>query len=700
MTDRQFIGPYEIKEELGRGGMGVVYRAHDASLGRDVAIKVLSEALTHDEAVVERFVREARSMAALNDGHIIQVYSIGDDAGSPYFVMEFVEGESLSARLKREGKLPVDEARRMIAETCEGLRLAHHKGVIHRDIKPGNLMLTTHGKVKVADFGIAMVQDFSKRLTNTGEFVGTPGYLSPEVCMGEEVDQRSDIFALGIVFFEMLTGDIPFSESSPLGMMLEVVNADIPDVRTLNADVDDATFAILGRMIAKAREDRYQTCEEILTDLAAGKTETSFSLQQPPAAESPANAPAATRVSQPSVKAPPPPPARPAATRVSAESGRIPEPPPGATRISDPSRAAPFPPPASPERSSSLVREGELMPRERPRRGGLLAGLMIGALAIVGAGGLFLAFKDRLLGGDIPQNRVNVAATDAAAAAAETGALAEPAGGSAAAPAPAAPLSAHPEPAVITGADEAPATGGSFGDEAIVLEGSPASVGETTVSDAAATPVDGAAAVVNEASGERDANSHGGSVAAMPARSAATEGAPETRLASARAPEPAPTPAAPEPAAPPRDPGVVVIAVGDPAIAAPVAQRIEASLADADGLVLLDAAFFSGINSVMGRDGVDLPGLAQVLQANGADVLVLAEVEYLGETPLQYYGRYDTLYSVNVKVRSVLVGERRPVGSGWQHKVEFTTLNALDKAREAVDPYVAELRDDLSDLQG
>ncbi|MEO7199273.1 MAG: protein kinase, partial [Dokdonella sp.] len=264
------LGHYDIVAELGRGGMGVVYKGYEASLNRYVAIKVLADSLAHDAGVKERFLREARSMAALNDPHIIQIYFIGEDEGQPYFVMEFVEGESLSALLKREHRLPVSSAAKIVQQTAIGLAAAHDKGVVHRDIKPGNLMISSRGTVKIADFGIALSnQDLSAKLTSTGEFVGTPGYLSPEVCLGKVVDQRSDIFALGVVWFEMLVGRMPFTDESPLGLMLEVVRAEIPDVRELNADVDEQLAFILSSMIAKEPVDRYQNCHELAADLAA-----------------------------------------------------------------------------------------------------------------------------------------------------------------------------------------------------------------------------------------------------------------------------------------------------------------------------------------------------------------------------------------------------------------------------------------------
>jgi eukaryotic-like serine/threonine-protein kinase len=265
---RTHIGHYEIVSELGRGGMGVVYKAYEPALTRYVAIKELSPALAHDQTLVERFLREARSMASLNDPHIIQIYFIGQDNNQPFFVMEFVDGESLSAIIKREGRLYVGDALKILHQSAKGLSVAHDRGVIHRDIKPGNLMLNQRGQIKIADFGIALANhDFNSKLTGTGEFVGTPGYLSPEVCLGKMVDQRSDIFALGIVLFETLTGRTPFSDESPLKLMLDVVQSEIPDVREINREVDQEVASILKRMLEKDPNDRYQNTNALIEDL-------------------------------------------------------------------------------------------------------------------------------------------------------------------------------------------------------------------------------------------------------------------------------------------------------------------------------------------------------------------------------------------------------------------------------------------------
>ncbi len=262
------LGHYDIVEELGRGGMGVVYKGYESSLGRFVAIKALSATMAHDKVFVERFLREARAMATLNDSHIIQIYFIGQDEGQTFFVMEYIDGDSLSGFIKRDGRLDPSDALKILLHTAQGLAVAHAQGVIHRDVKPGNIMITSRGQVKVADFGIAIANhDFDSKLTGTGQLVGTPGYLSPEVCLGKPVDARSDIFALGIVLFEMLTGRMPFLDESPLKLMLDVVQAEAPNVRELAPDVDEEAARILSKMLAKDPADRYQTCHELIADL-------------------------------------------------------------------------------------------------------------------------------------------------------------------------------------------------------------------------------------------------------------------------------------------------------------------------------------------------------------------------------------------------------------------------------------------------
>ena len=395
-TMKTRLGHYDIVAELGRGGMGVVYKGHESSLNRYVAIKVLAESLAHDEGVKERFLREARSMAALNDPHIIQIYFIGEDEGQTYFVMEFVEGESLGTLLKRENKVATGPAAKIIYQTALGLATAHDKGVIHRDIKPGNLMVSSRGSIKIADFGIALSnQDLSKKLTSTGEFVGTPGYLSPEVCLGQPVDQRSDIFSLGIVLFEMLAGRMPFTDESPLGLMLEVVRAEIPDVRQLNNEVDEQIAWILSKMIAKEPIDRYQSCHELAEDLAAhplvakGGPITLVPKVSAAAAtmvgqRTPAHAQRPTPISVPAGMAS-------ANTRITPSAQ--PMPPTGL-------RSAPASAEPAFERRSVL----ESSDRAEARRSSPLVPVAIAAILLLGLVGLGWAFRDRIPGLGNAQN--------------------------------------------------------------------------------------------------------------------------------------------------------------------------------------------------------------------------------------------------------------------------------------------------------
>lgn len=283
----QLIGSYEVLSELGRGGMGVVYKAFEPKLKRVVALKMLNEGIAHQPGLVERFYREAHAMATLSDPHVVQIYAVGEHQGQPFFVMEYVDGESLGGRLKRE-RMSVRDARKVMMQAASGLQSAHEQGLIHRDIKPGNLMLTQKGSVKVTDFGIALAEGTGERLTGTGGIIGTPGYLSPEACLGEPLDARTDIFALGVVFYEMLTGQLPFDDKSPYALMAAVVQAQIPDVTLLNSEIDPNTLTILTRMLARRPAERYQTCADVVSALESGTNASPV----PPPRPAPGAAPA------------------------------------------------------------------------------------------------------------------------------------------------------------------------------------------------------------------------------------------------------------------------------------------------------------------------------------------------------------------------------------------------------------------------
>ncbi len=261
------IGHYRIIAELGRGGMGVVYKAHEESLNRFVAIKVLGEHLTEDPAYVERFLREAQSAARLNHPNIVQIYAISEDAGRHFFVMEHVTGQSLQKILRARGPLDAIQTARIALQTASGLRAAHEQGIVHRDIKPANLILDDRGLIKIADFGLALMGGAASRLTATGMFMGTPGYLSPEQCLDQDIDLRTDIYSLGVTLFETLTGKAPFTGDSPLALLRQIVEVEPPDLGELRPEVDPELKALVQRMMAKDRDQRVATCDELIEAL-------------------------------------------------------------------------------------------------------------------------------------------------------------------------------------------------------------------------------------------------------------------------------------------------------------------------------------------------------------------------------------------------------------------------------------------------
>lgn len=264
---KERIGHYSIVSELGRGGMGVVYKAHEESLNRMVALKVLGKHLSEDESFVERFKREAQSAAALNHPNIVQVYAIDEFEGQHYFAMEYVKGSSLQQIIKSQGPFDPVTAARLILQAASGLDAAHGQGIIHRDIKPANLMLDERGLVKIADFGLALLAAGTTRLTATGMFMGTPGYLSPEQCLDENIDQRTDIYSLGVTLYEMLTGVIPLNADSPLALLRQIIDVEPKDVGELRPEVPETLRVILRKMMAKKPENRYANCADLIDDL-------------------------------------------------------------------------------------------------------------------------------------------------------------------------------------------------------------------------------------------------------------------------------------------------------------------------------------------------------------------------------------------------------------------------------------------------
>jgi len=256
------LGPYDILAELGHGGMGVVYTAQDPRLDRQVAIKVLPPDLTRDEAAKERFLQEAKAASALDHPNICTIHEINEtDDGQLYLVMAHYEGETLKERIER-GPLALGDAIDVAKQVGQGLAKAHEAGIVHRDIKPANLIVTGDGTVKILDFGLAKLAG-TEGVTQTGSVVGTVAYMSPEQARGEEVDHRTDIWSLGVVLHEMLTGEPPFQGDNLLAISKAIADSPAP---TLTGD-SSSLHTLVSRALHKSPSQRYQAATDLLAEL-------------------------------------------------------------------------------------------------------------------------------------------------------------------------------------------------------------------------------------------------------------------------------------------------------------------------------------------------------------------------------------------------------------------------------------------------
>jgi serine/threonine-protein kinase len=273
MTAPQVLGErYEIGGVLGRGGMAEVHRGRDLRLGREVAVKVLRQDLARDPSFQVRFRREAQAAASLNHPAIVAVYDTGEDrtatGATPYIVMEYVEGDTLRDVLRREGPLSPERAMALSADICGALDFSHRNGIVHRDVKPGNVMITPQGTVKVMDFGIARaVSDSAATMTSTAAVIGTAQYLSPEQARGEGVDARSDVYSMGCMLYELVTGAPPFTGDSPVSVAYQHVREDPRLPSSINPDIPAELDAILLKAMSKNPANRYQSAADMRNDL-------------------------------------------------------------------------------------------------------------------------------------------------------------------------------------------------------------------------------------------------------------------------------------------------------------------------------------------------------------------------------------------------------------------------------------------------
>jgi eukaryotic-like serine/threonine-protein kinase len=271
-TSSQMIGTvlsgrYRLAAKLGSGGMSTVYLARDTTLDRDVAVKVMHREMSEQPDQLERFRQEARAVAKLSHPNVVAVIDAGEDGGYPYIVFEYVEGETLKQRIARVGALDTQEALAYAIEIARGLTVAHARKMVHRDIKPQNVLIDNEGRAKLTDFGISrqLEQD---GMTATGRVLGTTDYVAPEQAMGRGADQRSDVYSLGVVLYEMLIGQVPFHADSQVGVAMKHVNEELPDVQQRRPEVSAAAALVVERATMKDPERRYQDVGEMIDDLS------------------------------------------------------------------------------------------------------------------------------------------------------------------------------------------------------------------------------------------------------------------------------------------------------------------------------------------------------------------------------------------------------------------------------------------------
>ncbi|MEE4270772.1 MAG: protein kinase [Thermoanaerobaculales bacterium] len=637
------IGHYTIVSELGRGGMGVVYKAHEESLNRFVAIKVLGEHLEADDEYVQRFVREARSAAALSHPNIVQIYAIAEEDGHHYFVMEYVQGTSVQRMIQTRGKLEPADAARLVLQAAAGLQDAHAQGVIHRDIKPANLMVTDRGLVKIADFGLALMGSATSRLTATGMLMGTPGYLSPEQCLDQGPDHRTDIYSLGVTFFEMVTGTMPFRADSPLALLKQIVEVEPPDVRELNPGVDDGLRTIIVNMIEKDREQRYDSCTEIIAAVQGWLQANDEPLQS-------AGSGTAAGV------LPPPPPA---ATEeqintdptIAVDSGATEEPAPSVP----PPPASATTAPATPAETAPAPQPDTSPPAQPARRKtGLIVAAVVLFLIASGAVAAVLVFKSGIL--DPVFNRGESRFAEVAN-----------------------PVDAEIDPIQTSTVVDStsPPDGGSPAAGAEIGAASPEREPETSTGGQSSTEPETAATTSPTSGTDGPSPGAPSSSATMPKSSAPAHSS-ATGASSGAASEPA------EPLAPAAaDSGTVVLAVGDRLLAAEAEVYVKGRLERA-GVDIVDVTSIPGLEGFIDTEARPGPERVRAIIRPHARFMVPIRVQLVGSREVVYMGQRDVVHQARVNLTAVDLASGRRLGRAADVTIEFTELNAREKVEEGL----------------
>src|SRR5688572_3617726 len=261
----QMLGPYRIINQVGRGGMATVYKAYQPSVDRYVAIKVLPSQLAESREFAARFQQEARIIAKLEHPHILPVFDYGESDGVSYFVMRYMDAGTLKEKMIEGRPLPLQEIDRLFTQLADALSYAHSRGVIHRDLKPANVLIDSQGNVFLTDFGIAkLLESASPRLTQTDAIMGTPAYIRPEQAQGHKVDQRSDIYSLGIILYEMVTGSVPYTAETPLAVLFKHISDPLPPPSLVKSDIPVPIEQVILKALARDPRDRFATAAEFV----------------------------------------------------------------------------------------------------------------------------------------------------------------------------------------------------------------------------------------------------------------------------------------------------------------------------------------------------------------------------------------------------------------------------------------------------
>jgi len=630
---KKHIGRYQIVETLGRGGMGVVYKAIDPNLERIVAIKCLNDDLSDNELVVTRFLREARNVAALSHPNCVRLYLADEQDGNPYLVMEYIDGETLADRLRKNGSLSQLEAEQILRDCAQALEAADAKNIVHRDIKPGNIMINRSGRALLTDFGIAQVQ-YGPSEKGSDTIMGTPGYMPPELLRDGRSDRRGDIFALGAVFFEMLTGNRLIESRDLAGSSKAFGNPEFPLLDRIRDQFGELTHRQLRQMLDPEPAKRYQDYAALLAELAPD--------QQAVVKRAREAAPTAIlKRSEADGEAP---------ATVSLKAERI-APPPDTRTV-------------------------EIDDGRRLRRIGLLAATVAGIAVL----GLAIALTSGI--DDDANPTVAEALNPTAKSMMTAGASEEQPTASARRPDLAngeGDLNSSLLSAQEKGAASA-ASGPSF----------PAPI-RTAPPDSEANQIS-ATELLRQMRSDRLET--GVSADAVPV-SAEVDDARlamiDTRVAE--------TPTAVAETRPSRAPSraaaatqraaskIAVVAVGDPAIAGPMAGEVESALRR-DGRPVADRRFIAGFDQYLYEDGLDLAGLADPAAEAGVRYVVMVRAVPTGSRELSYYGRYDTAWGVQVDAVTYDLWRSDQIGSSGVEQLEYTGLNAGQKARDTVAPWL------------